>query len=268
MRNNKNIFSIFILGGGGFLGSAFCDFFKKNNIIFESITKNNYKNYIGKKCDIFINANGSSKKYLYEKDQLLDFELNVFSVYKTFKDFKFNTYVYLSTSDIYGSNTNLSSSDEKIVVDSKSLSGYAFHKYISENLVKYFCRKWFIFRLNGFVGRKLKKNIIFDLLNYVPLFIKPTSKIQFMDTIKMAECIFAIVKKSKKKNNIYNLSGTGHVDLIKIIKKYKLKYKTRENAKKIVHLIKLSKIKKIVDLPNSQSQCEKFVEEHLNKLNR
>jgi len=268
MRNKKNILSIFILGGNGFLGSAFCDFFKNNNIRFESIAKNNYKNYIGKKCDIFINANGSSKKYLYETNQLLDFELNVFSVYKTFKDFKFKTYVYLSTSDIYGSNVNLSSSDEKTLVDSKSLSGYAFHKYISENLVKYFCRKWFIFRLNGFVGKKLKKNIIFDLLNYIPLFIKPTSKIQFMDTKKMAECIFEIVKKNKKINNVYNLSGTGYADLIKIIKKYKLKYKTRKNAKKIVHLINLKKIKKIVNLPHSQSQCEKFVEENLNTLNR
>jgi dTDP-4-dehydrorhamnose reductase len=80
MRKNKKKFSIFILGGGGFLGSAFCDFFKKNNIRFESITKKNYKNFIGKKCDIFINANGSSKKYLYENDKLLDFELNDLSV--------------------------------------------------------------------------------------------------------------------------------------------------------------------------------------------
>jgi nucleoside-diphosphate-sugar epimerase len=268
MKKNKKKFSIFILGGSGFLGSAFCDFFKKNNIRFESITKNNYKNFIGKKCDIFINANGSSKKYLYENDKLLDFELNVFSVYKTFEDFKFNIYVYLSTSDIYGSNTNLSRSDEKIVVNLKSLSGYAFHKYLSENLVKYFCRKWFIFRLNGFVGNNLKKNVIFDLLHHIPLYIKPTSKIQFMEKMKMSECIFEIVNKSKNANNIYNLSGTGHLDLIKIIKKYKLKYKTRKNAKKIVHLIKLKKIKKIIDLPNSQRQCEKFVEKNLNTFNR
>jgi nucleoside-diphosphate-sugar epimerase len=264
MKKNKKIYSIFILGGSGFLGGAFCDFFKKNNIRFEAITKNNYKNFVGKKCDIFINANGNSKKYLYAKDQLLDFELNVFSVYKTFKDFKFSKYVYLSTSDVYGSNVNLSKTDEKVDINLKSLSGYAFHKYISENLVKYFCRKWFIFRLNGFVGKNLKKNIIFDLLNYVPLFIKPNSRIQFMETIKMAECVFAIVNKNQNMNKIYNLSGSGHADILKIIKRYKLKYKIRKNAKKIVHLIKLEKIKKIIDLPDSQSQCVKFIEESLN----
>ena len=69
-------------------------------------------------------------------------------------------------------------------------------------------------------------------------------------------------------NKIYNLSGTGHADFLKIIKRFKLKYKIRKNAKKIIHLIKLNKIKKIIDLPDSQSQCVKFFEENLNINNR
>lgn len=64
-KKSKNI-KIFLLGNKGFLGS----FLEKDlNLNFDvyGINRKNYSKYLNKKCDIFINANGNSKKFLAEK---------------------------------------------------------------------------------------------------------------------------------------------------------------------------------------------------------
>jgi hypothetical protein len=56
---------------------------------------------MGESFDIFINANGNSKKYWANQNPLLDFDVSVTSVYKTLFDFKFKKYIYLSSLDIF-----------------------------------------------------------------------------------------------------------------------------------------------------------------------
>ena len=66
---------IFLLGGEGFVGKGFVDFFIKNGISYNVINRKNYKDFLGKKCDLFINANGNSRKYISSKNPILDYDL-------------------------------------------------------------------------------------------------------------------------------------------------------------------------------------------------
>lgn len=92
---------IAILGSNGFIGNNLFKELSKEFFVV-GITRDNYEEYVGKKFDIFINANGSSKKYWAENHPLEDFELNVLSVYKTLLDFKFMKTIYrISFNSIY-----------------------------------------------------------------------------------------------------------------------------------------------------------------------
>jgi len=127
---------IFIIGGEGFVGSAFARFCQNKNKEFEIIDRENYDSFKGKKCDILINANGNSSKILATKDPLEDFEATVTSVRKSMDDFKCKKYILLSSCDVYPdcSSPNLTSEDSQI--DISKQTSYGSHKYQAEHSVK------------------------------------------------------------------------------------------------------------------------------------
>ena len=51
----------------------------------------------GMHFDAIVNANGNSKKYLAEQDPQLDYEMSVESVSRSLADFRFETYVFISS---------------------------------------------------------------------------------------------------------------------------------------------------------------------------
>ena len=53
---------IYVLGGKGFVGSAYGRLFSNLGEEYEIITKSNFENFRGTSCDFLINANGNSKK--------------------------------------------------------------------------------------------------------------------------------------------------------------------------------------------------------------
>jgi hypothetical protein len=77
---------IFILGGNGFIGSGLVRYCEANNLSHQVITRENYKNFIGQHCEVFINANGNSKMYLARQNPLEDFDASVRSVRASLTD--------------------------------------------------------------------------------------------------------------------------------------------------------------------------------------
>ena len=126
---------IFVLGGKGFIGSAICRYLEGRQIPFQSITRENYSGYVGKACDVLINANGNSKKYIADKEPLIDFDLTVRSVRSSIQDFKHSKYVYLSSCDVYDDCSSGKTTQEDTYILNTNVSNYGFHKYIAEEIV-------------------------------------------------------------------------------------------------------------------------------------
>lgn len=251
---------IYIVGGEGFIGSAFVRELKERNIEYCSINRENFDRYIGTSCDLLINANGNSKKYLAEQNPLLDFNLSVNSVLETLVGFKYKKYVFLSSGDVYPDQSTPDVTKEDQDIDTLKQSRYGFHKYIAENLVKKYAENWLIFRMGGFVGDGLKKNAVYDILNNKDIWISSESELQFIGTEAAAKIILNI-STTELNNQIINFGADGVVKISEIHKIIQSNSQYVENAKKIKFELSLEKLKKIIgdSIPRTLDQIEKFI---------
>ena len=248
----------FILGGKGFVGSAFARFCQNTGKKFVVIDRQNYNDHIGKPCDFFINANGNSSKVLATKDPLQDFDVTVRNTRKTLVDFKFKKYVLISSCDVYPDCSSPGTTKEDLPIDVSKQSPYGFHKYLAEECVRNGASDWIIVRLGGMVGPGLKKNAIFDILNGGPLWLDPTSQLQYMNTDDVSKITFMLIQKDLKQE-IFNVCGKGLVRLENIIKNYKVN--ASPDSPKVKYDINIEKISKLADIPDSMHTVMNFIQE-------
>ena len=79
---------IYILGGEGFVGSAYARLLRELDEPFIVVTRANYGSLRGSACSVLINANGNSRKFLATRDPLRDFDASVRSVAASLEDFR------------------------------------------------------------------------------------------------------------------------------------------------------------------------------------
>lgn len=202
-----------VLGGRGFVGSAVVAEAKRRGWTTQSVDKDDYSAFVGRRCDVLINANGNSKKYLAHENPALDFDLSVRSVERSFRDFQFGHYVHLSSCDVYSDVRNPDANDEACEIDAARISPYGFHKYLAEQIVRYFASRWTIFRMAGFVGPGLWKNSVHDLLHRHPLRVHPDSRYQYLDTRDFARLLFDMLNEGTMEQQIVNVAGDGLISL-------------------------------------------------------
>lgn len=253
---------IFLLGAEGFLGKAISFTLEKHKLKYTPITRKNYKRFVGKSCNILINSSTNSKKFLSETDFDYDYNETVNNVLNSIKNFKFKKYILISSSDVYNEKNQLDKTKENSIIDVSSLSNYAFNKYYAELLVQKKIKNWLIFRCGGLIGKGLKKNPIYDLLNNKKLFIDPKSKFQFIDTVEVAEIILVIIKR-KIKNNIFNLSGQGNIKIKDIIQRYNFKPSYSDVLNLVNYNINTKKINKIIKTKKSKKYLYDFLDENV-----
>lgn len=201
---------IFILGGNGFVGSAYARLFAATGVPHTVITRENYAALTGAECDVLINANGNSKKFLANRDPKAEFEASVSSVVASLTDFKAAKYVYLSTGDVYPQQHSAEVTREDQALDTGAMSRYGLHKYIAEQYVRATHANWLVFRMGGFVGPGMKKNAIFDILNGPQIWLAPDSELQFISTDTAARLVWALAASDLSKETI-NLGARGVV---------------------------------------------------------
>ena len=204
--------SCIVLGGEGFIGSAFVHVAAVRGYAVQSVDLANYESSRGASADLLINANGNSRKYLATDDPVADFDLSVRSVIQSLQDFSTNQYVYLSTMDIYPDKNNPAANAEDTPIDTARLSPYGMHKHLAEQLVRFYAPSWLICRMAGFVGPGLKKNSIYDLLKGRPLFVSPDSTYQYLHTHALAEIVFSLLER-RIAGEIYNVAAEGTMSL-------------------------------------------------------
>ncbi len=251
-----------ILGGGGFLGSALAAEAKKRGWETVLATRAEYQKCVGMACDLLINADGNSKKYLADQDVNLDFDLSVRSVSLSLHDFRAKLYVYLSSIDVYSDKSDPNHNHEESIIAQEKISCYGFHKLLAEQLVRQQAKSWLILRLGGFVGHGLKKNSIYDLLTKQPIRVHPDSRYQYLDTSSMAAIVFQLIETGLYQTT-FNLTGDGTVSVREIaglVPGEPLAGAPPDEAPEHYE-VNISKIKTLAAVPSTRKTVERFVKD-------
>lgn len=253
---------VFILGGRGLVGSAVARACEAEGRSFTVIGRDNYPSLRGRACDIFVNANGSSRKLLADRDPLADFDANVRSVRASLADFPFRRYVYISSCDVYPDCTSPQTTREESVPDPALQSRYGFHKFLAEQCVRHGAADWLILRCGGFVGPGLRKNAIFDILHGGPLYLDPASDLQFLHTDRAAEIVFRLLR-SGVRNEVFNLCGKGVVRLSEVAALMPRPVPVQPGSPRVRYEIGLEKLAGLVEPPETRPEVLAFVRQQL-----
>ena len=250
---------IFVLGGRGLLGSAFLRVCERRGLECAAITRENYADFAGKRCAVFVNANGNSSKLLSRSEPVRDFDASVRSVRASVADFQFDRYIHLSSCDVYPDCSSPRTTEESLALDPSRQSPYGFHKHLAELCVRHGARHWNIFRLGGFVGPGLKKNAIFDILHGGPLWLHPDSALQFLHTDRAAEIMLDV----DAPNEILNLCGRGVIQLSEVVAMAGQPVTVQPDSPTVRYEVSIEKISALTDVPETRTAMREFVRSQL-----
>jgi nucleoside-diphosphate-sugar epimerase len=255
---------IHVLGGNGFVGSAFVRVSRKRGHVVQAITRTNYDRFRGRPCDLLINANGNSKKFLADKDPGAEFDASVVSVQRSLLDFPCKRYVYLSTIDVYPCVDKPSRNHEETVILPEQLSRYGLHKFLAEQLVRGYAPRWLIIRMGGMVGEGLWKNSIYDILHGQPLRVHLDSRYQYMQTDDVARVVLTLAREHPR-NGLFNVCGDGCVSLREVaslIPGCRVQYASGKPRKERYE-VNVTKLRAWVRVPCTRATVNSFIRQQL-----
>ncbi|WP_020400474.1 NAD-dependent epimerase/dehydratase family protein [Kordiimonas gwangyangensis] len=253
---------IFILGGDGFIGSAYARALGTRGEDYAVINRSNYASFVGQGCDVLINANGNSKKFLSARDPVWDFDASVTSVVRSLHDFKVGKYVYLSSGDVYEQTHEPALSREDVTIDPARLSVYGRHKFFAEAYVRAAGVPWLVVRQSGFVGTGLKKNAIFDMMYNQKVWLSRTSNLQFNSVDRSAEQVLALIAKGYADETV-NVSAPGTVNIGDIYDHIGSKSEFEPGASEIQYELSTEKLRAMLgtELATSAACVQEFLDE-------
>jgi nucleoside-diphosphate-sugar epimerase len=249
---------IFIIGGGGFVGSAFARLCQAAGREHRVIEKAQYADFVGQSCDILVNANGNSSKPLAVKEPMTEFDASVRSVRASLVDFKFKTYVHLSSCDVYPDCASPETTREDGPIDLAKQSPYGFHKFIAEQCVRHAAPRWIVLRMGGFVGPGMKKNAIFDICFGQKLWLDPKSELQFMPTDELARIALELADRGVC-GETFNVCGKGLVRLADAVAWSGKAVPVNPGAPLVRYEVGTEKVGRLVQLPSSVQAVRDFV---------
>lgn len=253
---------IYIIGGNGFVGSAIVRACMRSGIEHEVLSRDTITDFTNKKCDIIINANGNSKKFLSDRDPIWDFDASVKSVFESLVNIYCDKYIYLSSCDVYTDCANPFNNKETSDISVSMQSSYGFHKYLAEQCVINRAPEWIIFRMGGFVGPGLKKNAIYDILHGGPLWLDPNSELQFINVDAAADIIISIAR-SDKRNEIFNLCGTGVIRLSEILSFIGEGVECKQGSPLVRYEINTEKVRSIAEIESSRDAVLSYIKTYM-----
>lgn len=247
---------IFVLGSKGFVGSAILDYLRSRGEEVEGIDLHNYDTFVGRSCRWFINANGSSSKRMADQAPDKDFEANVSGVVRTFRDFRIDTYLHISSIDVYNVLDDPARNAEDAAIDTRTLSHYGFDKWLSERVVEHHADRYVIFRLGGMIGKGLRKGPAFDILDGKPIWQSPESKFLFLDTAIVADCLWRLRDHTRETYNLVASPPLSLTDFSAIAGRPITEVK---GEAVLEYHVCNDKARAFVDIPTSRDCVERFV---------
>ncbi len=247
-----------VLGGNGFLGSYLIEYFSKLDFAVTGITRENYNDYTDSHFDILINANGNSKRFWANQNPALDFEASVISVKNSIEKFRFEKYVFISSSDVYPNHGEPERTTETEVINESKLEAYGLHKYQAEQLVKAL-PEFLIFRCSAMIGKNLRKGVIKDILDSKNVFVTLDSYLQCIPCSEIARSI-AHFLGSTLTNDMYNCGGQGSVKVSEIMHILGTQVGIQSDAQKQAYEMDVRKLHNLVQLKSSTEYLQAFAE--------
>lgn len=253
--------TIFVLDGKGFLGSAILRRCAELGIPCCSIGKSEYSDYRGRQCDVLINANGNSRKYLALDSPLDDFEMNVASVRRTLEDFRFGKYILLSSADVYPDSSSPETTGESLELDPALQSRYGFHKYLAELCVRHRAPHWLILRLSGFVGPGLRKNAVYDVLNGNPVWVSPDSEFQYLHTRDLASIVLQLAGNDATDRQTINVGAEGTISVAEVARLAGCPLQVRPGSQSIRCELSLERLHRLCLVPATFDCVREFLQQ-------
>ena len=170
---------IVLRGPHGFVGSAFYRAFTRACTPFQVLTRENRDSLEPGGIDLLIDAGGSSRKYLAERDPARDRAASVDAVADALSHFRPRRYLLLSSSAVYADPSSPETTRE---VDEPTgpVSVYGAHKREAEERVRAACANALVLRPAGFFGPGLAKGPVYDLLEARSPHVDPASRMQLL----------------------------------------------------------------------------------------
>lgn len=250
---------VFIIGGKGFVGSAFARLCERAGRPYRVLDIDTYAAHVGQACDILVNANGNSSKPMAVKEPVREFDASVRSVRSSLADFTFGTYVHLSSCDVYPDCSSPATTREDQSIDPARQSPYGFHKHLAEQCVRHAARRWIVLRMGGFVGPGMRKNAIFDILFGDKLWLDPASELQFMPTDELARVAIELADAGQV-GETFNVCGDGLVRLADVMGWAGRSVPVNPGSPAVRYEVGIDKVKRHVRIPRSSDSVRAFVE--------
>lgn len=177
-----------LVGYTGFVGSNIYQYGKFDKVF----NSKNIEEAYGLEPDLLIYAGLRAEKYLANNEPEKDMEL-IKIAERNIEKINPRKLVLISTIDVMNK-TNLCDEDTKL--EKTGLSAYGLNRLILEEWVREKYPTALIIRLPALFGINIKKNFIYDYMNFIPYMIKES---------KMKE----LIKVSPKMMNYYTLADNG-----------------------------------------------------------
>ncbi|HEY9759757.1 MAG TPA: NAD(P)-dependent oxidoreductase [Oculatellaceae cyanobacterium] len=251
---------IFLMGGNGFVGQAYRRLFQLRQLPFEIITRENYDSFVGRSCDLFLNANGNSVKFLADRQPVADFDASVRSVVRSLTEIKSKAYIFLSSGDVYSDSTAPAVTREDNVIDLSRSSRYGLHKALAESYVRNTHSRALILRMGGFVGPGMRKNAVFDMLNGEPIWLDLESELTFIGTDTAASIVYSLYEKGVIGETI-NLGPRGTIKLRDIYTRLRCQSEIKTDARRVRYELNVDRLEVCYghSLPTTAQEIDSFL---------
>ncbi len=149
-----------LIGYTGFVGSNI-----HSQYTFDEVfNSKNIQDAFGINPDLCVYAGVRAEKFLANKEPYKDLNL-IKGAIENIKKINPKRLVLISTIDVF---KNPNGKDEDSTIDTEGLHPYGFNRHHLEKWVSENIENYHIVRLPGLFGKNIKKNFIYDLINFLP----------------------------------------------------------------------------------------------------
>ena len=169
-----------IVGYTGFVGSNICHshpfdcYYNSKNIDEAFGTEPDLLVFSGIRAEMFTANNYPDKDYA-----------SIIEAYNNIVKINPKRLVLISTISVY---PDLTQGDEQTDIDEPALTAYGKNRYALEKLVASSFENSHIVRLPALFGRNLKKNFIYDIINYIPGLLKENKYQELLASSPFSSC--------------------------------------------------------------------------------
>jgi dTDP-4-dehydrorhamnose reductase len=225
--------------GNGFVGTTVINHLRTTDYTVLTFNRDTASSI---QLDYLINCAGTSKKFEANSSPIEDTKKTI-SLIEKIKSIKYNRLIHVSSidamicADVYGAN--------------KRLIEACLEKDTTT-----------IIRLGGLIGKGLKKNIIYDMINGDKIFVTPYSVYNFINIAVLPKIILKYIETNQT-CNLFNFASTKNVSVSEICKLFNKTpdFGTRTD---IYPEIDTSFIQNMHQIKTSEEYIKEFIDDNSN----